>query len=282
MTQKTPSSPFTIAPDGHSLIGEVWQADSAKGDVILLHGGGQTRHAWKGTGQALAGQGWNATTYDARGHGESDWRLDEVYNLDGHLADLTAILALGNSPPVLVGASMGGMTSLLMAGEHPGSVRGLVLVDIALRVDTVESDKVGAFMADYRDGFATLDEAAAAVQAYNPARTRPPSAEGLRRNLMKRADDRWYWRWDPAVLNSRADMGSWSERLKAAACHIKVPVMLVRGMDSLMIDQEIRDEFMDHIPHASVVDVTGAGHMVAGDDNSAFMDAVKLFLQNQT
>ena len=40
--------------------------------VLLLHGGGQTRHSWAGTAGALAGAGFRAITLDSRGHGESD------------------------------------------------------------------------------------------------------------------------------------------------------------------------------------------------------------------
>ena len=41
--------------------------------VVLQHGGGQTRHAWKGAGQKLAEAGYLAVSLDARGHGDSDW-----------------------------------------------------------------------------------------------------------------------------------------------------------------------------------------------------------------
>ena len=41
--------------------------------VILLHGGGQTRHAWKGTTEKLASSGFYAVALDLRGHGDSDW-----------------------------------------------------------------------------------------------------------------------------------------------------------------------------------------------------------------
>jgi pimeloyl-ACP methyl ester carboxylesterase len=102
--------------------------------VLLLHGGGQTRHSWSGTAQSIAAQGWTAVSVDARGHGDSDWAPDGDYSIDALIADLAAVVAAvtpaGGERPVLVGASMGGMTALIGQGERGDLARALVLVDI--------------------------------------------------------------------------------------------------------------------------------------------------------
>ena len=67
--------------------------------VILQHGGGQTRHAWKGAGQKLAEAGYLAVSLDARGHGDSDWAPDGDYSTDSLVEDLVAIVEhLGQRP----------------------------------------------------------------------------------------------------------------------------------------------------------------------------------------
>lgn len=263
------------------LIGDRWSAATAPvGDVLLLHGGGQTRHAWHDTAHILAEQGWNTLAYDARGHGESGWHPDGDYAQDAMVADLFRFAPHWSVPPVLVGASMGGMASLIAAGEHPGRFRAILLVDVALRVDTVESRRIQAFMSAHPEGFSSLEAVAEAVHAYNPARKRSPSPEGLKRNVVQRADGRWYWRWDPRLLDQRATMDDLSARLRAAARGVTIPTLLVRGQRSQMVPDDVLAEFIDLIPHAQVVDIVGASHMVAGDDNNSFTLAVTSFLSD--
>jgi len=136
-----------------------------KGLVLPLRGGGQTRHSWRNTGRSLAPDGWSAIAVDARGHGDSLWAPDGDYGIDALVADLTSIIAEVAEKPVLVGASMGGMTSLIGQGENPDLARGLVLVDIAPRVETSGTAEIMAFMRSGLEGFASLDEAAAAIAA---------------------------------------------------------------------------------------------------------------------
>src|SRR5260221_14721671 len=92
------------------LVGDAWGAPDAP-PVLLLHGGGQTRHAWGGTAKALAQQGWYAIALDLRGHAESEWAPDGDYMIDSYVADLHKVLANFRQKPALVGSSLGGMTS---------------------------------------------------------------------------------------------------------------------------------------------------------------------------
>jgi non-heme chloroperoxidase len=103
--------------------------------VVLQHGGGQTRHAWRGVGETLGQQGYNVVSLDARGHGDSDWAPDGNYDRGEMVEDLVQVLEqLDAGPPTLVGASMGGNTSLAALGEGRVEGRALVLVDIAPRI----------------------------------------------------------------------------------------------------------------------------------------------------
>ena len=57
-----------------------------------------------------------------------------------------------------------------------------------------------------------------------------------------------------------------------------VPMLLVRGQMSDLVTKERADEFLARFPDVSFVDVGGAGHMVAGDRNDFFADAIVEFL----
>jgi pimeloyl-ACP methyl ester carboxylesterase len=262
------------------LRGDEVVADHPRGLVFLLHGGGQTRHSWKGAAQLLQAAGWSSIALDARGHGDSDWAPDGDYSMQALVTDLAAV-AGEYSDPVLIGASMGGLTALVATGEGAIRPRGLVLVDVAHRIEPKGRDRIGQFMRAHVDGFASLDEVAAAVTAYNPHRARPARVEGLRKNVRLRADGRWYWHWDPAFIRPIDDEPSRMidpDRLVAAARAVTVPTLLVRGAQSDVVSPEAAQELLELIPGARMVDVAGAGHMVAGDDNDIFARSVVEFL----
>jgi pimeloyl-ACP methyl ester carboxylesterase len=250
--------------------------------VLLLHGGGQTRYSWGGTAEALADAGWQAITVDSRGHGESDWAPEADYRLTSFAEDVHAIAATLTTRPVLVGASLGGLTSVLLEGElAPGTARAIVLVDVVPELDPSGTERIKDFMVDRLfDGFGSLEEAAAAVAAYNPHRPPPSDLRGLAKNLRERGG-RWYWHWDPAFMHNKGvSEVSDTDRLRAAARRLDLPVLLVRGRMSDVVSEEGVQSFLADCPHAQYVDVSGAGHMVAGDRNDAFTHSVVDFLDS--
>ncbi|ALG60473.1 MULTISPECIES: alpha/beta fold hydrolase [Citromicrobium] len=247
--------------------------------VILLHGGGQTRHSWSTTARSLATQGYRVYNFDARGHGESDWSETGAYSLNDRVEDLEQIVALAQGPFVLVGASLGGATALcaLAKGLRPA---GVVLVDIVPEPEPEGIAKITGFMGAHPNGFADLSEAADAVAAYNPSRPRPSDPSGLMRNLRRREDGRLYWHWDPQIISDGA-RGHHSQVQAAAeivARERPCPVALVRGLKSDVVSDEGVARFRALIRDLEVFDVGGAGHMVAGDNNDAFETAVLSFL----
>jgi len=271
---------FEFASDGLRLIGDRWVPQGSRGIVVLLHGGGQTRHSWGATAERLAGSGWTAITYDARGHGDSDWDPAGDYTLDAFVSDLRVLVATLDARPVLIGASLGGMTSLVAEGEHNQLAAALVLVDIVVDIDREGSARIRDFLTAHRDGFATLEEVADAIAAYNPVRRRPRNLEGLRKNVRLHDDGRWYWHWDPAFIqiSDEAQRQTDPERLRAAAAGVHVPTLLVRGAKSDVVSDAGIAGMKRLIPTAETVVIEGAGHMVAGDDNDVFVAGVELFL----
>jgi non-heme chloroperoxidase len=263
---------------GIRLAGDSW-GDPAGPLVVLQHGGGQTRHAWKRTGEVLGAAGYRAVAFDARGHGDSDWAADGAYSQDVMVQDLQCVLTqLGNPRAVLVGASMGGGTSLVAAGEHAVDATALVLVDIAPRIEPEGVQNIRAFMLRNPDGFASLEEVADAIASYQPHRERPTHLQGLAKNVRLGADGRYRWHWDPRFLLGHRDLQARQARLEACARALKVPSLLVRGgMSDVLTDQGVQ-EFLALAPASEYVNITSAGHMVAGDRNDSFGKAVVEFL----
>jgi non-heme chloroperoxidase len=249
--------------------------------VVFLHGGGQTRHAWGGTAAALARDGRLAIALDLRGHGESDWAPGEApYRLERFAADLRAVIAQLGRPPALVGASLGGLTSLLAVGEAEVPIAtAAVLVDIAPRIEPEGAKRITSFMVGRPEGYASLEEVADAIADYTQHRSRPRDLESLKKNLRLGENGRWHWHWDPRFMGADGPAEIVDrQRLFAAARRLAFPTLLVRGRESDILSDEGVREFLSHLPNAQYVDVGGAGHMVAGDRNDAFTEAVRGFL----
>lgn len=248
--------------------------------VLLLHGGGQTRHAWGGAAAALGAAGWRAIALDQRGHGDSSWAPDGDYRIDAFAGDLRAVVGTLSRPPAVVGASLGGLATLVVEGETPGTLAAVVLVDIGPRTQPAGVERIIGFMRARPDGFATLEEAADAVAAYAPHRPRPRDTAGLRKNLRQGRDGRWRWHWDPRLMSGdkRIEATRDPARLDACARALRCPTLLVRGRLSDLLSEEDARHFLDIVPAARFADVSGAGHMVAGDRNDRFTRAVVEFL----
>ena len=268
----------------NQIAADHWGKDSDP-LVLLLHGGGQTRHAWKGTGEALAEAGFRTYSLDARGHGDSDWASDGDYEQDGMVNDLAAVVdALGDPNPVLVGASMGGGVSLCAAGESKVDASAVVLVDMAPRIEAEGAQKILAFMRQKPEGFDSLEEVADAIASYQPHRPRPRQLDGLKKNVRLDENGRLRWHWDPSWISDRpfVEIDTRWERLENAAEQLtrsKLPTLLVRGGLSDVLSEEGAQEFLETCPHAEYVNVTDAAHMVAGDRNDVFTHAVAEFLK---
>jgi pimeloyl-ACP methyl ester carboxylesterase len=266
--------------DGLRLVGDAY-GDPEAPPVVLLHGGGQTRHAWGGTAAALAARGWYAVSMDLRGHGDSGWAADGDYRMDAFVRDLRAVAVWLGRPPVLVGASLGGFTALVAAGETTAAfAAAVVLVDIVPRTEPKGVARIIAFMTGHPNGFASLEEAAEAVAGYLHHRPKPKDLSGLRKNLRLGADGRYRWHWDPRMLSGglRLHASTDPERMERAARSLRVPTLLVRGRMSDIVSEQGARHFLELAPHARYVDVSDAGHMVAGDRNDRFTDAVVEFL----
>lgn len=265
-------------PGGLTLVADAAGSPDAP-PAILLHGGGQTRGSWRDSVEVLAGLGFRAIAPDARGHGDSDRSPDGRYSPALFADDLRAVLATQGRPAVLIGASLGGITSLLVAGEDgPDAVRALVLVDVAVTTNPYGVEQIHAFMRAHPDGFASVAEAADAVAAYATDRPRPKSNAGLERNLRLR-DGRYYWHWDPMFLETfhTAHLAS-RDRMRAAARNLRVPTLLVHAAHSNVVTEAEIVEMRDLVPALEYVRVEGAGHMVVGDRNSTFNRVIFDFL----
>ena len=251
--------------------------------VVFLHGGGQTRFAWDKAAKNISEKGFFVITYDLRGHGDSFWSQEGKYTILDHKKDLESILKNTNRPANLVGASLGGMTSLLLAGDERSSnlCKTLTMVDIGVYPNQEGSEKILNFMGSASKGFKSLEEAASYISKFLPHRQKPKDLSGLNKNLRKKEDDRFYWHWDPKFLEGRDRKNNeeYFKPLEVAANNVKKPTLLIRGALSDVLTEEDKNFFLNIVDHAEFEEIKNASHMVAGDKNDIFQSAIYKFLK---
>jgi pimeloyl-ACP methyl ester carboxylesterase len=274
---------------GNRLVADVY--GEAGHPVLLLHGGGQTRHSWRGAALTIARSGRSAITLDLRGHGDSDWVASGEYRNRDFADDIRSVaLQVAQrfgTRPVVVTASYSGITSLLAEGAHftatgGNLLAGFFIVDMALTNDTEGARKVTGFMlAHAYEGFATVEEAADTVAAYL-GRPKPKNPGGLQKNLRQGKDGRWRWHWDPKFMDGathiNTDRDEVDADMRAAVRDTTLPVLMVRGEASDVMLEEHIIELQKTAPRVRYVNVAGAHHMVVGEENDTFTQALIGFL----
>ncbi|MCP1373458.1 alpha/beta fold hydrolase [Dyella lutea] len=281
MFEVAPRTSRLKTPDGLQLAVETRGA--AGGPVLLFaHGFGQTRGAWSGSATALAADGCQCVSFDSRGHGESDRVPGGSYHIEQFAADLAIVAAAQPEAPILVGASMGGLLGLVVAGEQrPAPFRAMVLVDITPRWETAGVERILAFMQAHPDGFSDYTHAAEAIAEYLPQRRERKTEDQLRPLLRAGGDGRLRWHWDPALLAGVvSDSERYQPRLMAAAAKVDVPVLLLSGGRSDVVSRATVEEFLQLVPHARHVELPAATHMLAGDANDAFTREIATFVRD--
>jgi pimeloyl-ACP methyl ester carboxylesterase len=264
-----------VAP-GQRVSALVW----GRGDpeLVLLHGGAQNAHTWDSVALALARP---LIALDLPGHGHSDWREDHDYGPRAN-ADAVAV-ALEQLAPraaAVIGMSLGGLTALALAARHPDLVRRLLLVDVTPGANAVKAEPVVTFVAG-PESFASFDEILERTIAHHPTRSHSSLRRGVLHNARAREDGRWVWRYDRqsrvrSAIGSGDDLGfgaHWDD-----VETLRIPLLLVRGALSGVVDDADVAELRRRKPDAEVVRVPNAGHSVQGDQPLALARIIERFL----
>lgn len=245
--------------DGRELSAIVW--GDGPPELVLIHGGAQNAHTWDTFALALDRP---VIALDLPGHGRSSWREDGRYRPSSMARDVAvAVRALAPSAAAVVGMSLGGLTAIALSAASPELVRRLVLVDITPGVDATKSAAIVNFVAG-PPTFASFDELLARTVAFNPTRSEQSLRRGLLHNAVELDDGTWAWRHHMGRGGTSSEPGDFGA-LWDDVGRIAVPLMLVRGSTSPVVDDADVAELMRRCPHARVEVVADAGHSVQGD-----------------
>ena len=270
----------TRVAGGRTISALRWRP-SEDAQLVLLHGGAQNAHTWDTVALALDVP---LVAVDLPGHGHSDWRDDGDYRPQTLAVDVAqAIEAWAPHTRAVVGMSLGGMTALCVAADHPPLVRKLGMIDVTPGVDHAKAEPIITFITgpQYFDDF---DSILARTLEHNPTRSELSLRRGVLHNARELGDGRWSWRYDP--------MRSWKIRdadspeppapdFSALWDHldrVRVPVILWRGGRSGVVDEADVAEFCRRQPQGVVVVIDGAGHSIQGDRPLELAQAIAQFL----
>ena len=248
--------------------------------VIFLPGGGQTRHSWSRALKLSGSAGMHGLAVDLRGHGDSEWPSDGDYRLEAIASDIVALVDHLDTPCILVGASRGGQASLLTAAARPQKVKSVVMLDVAPGANQGAVHEITDFMLRSAAGFQSIDEAITALKNMR-GETRAISADSVERNMRRGENGLLYWHWDPRLtLPDHLDHPRDGPILDKAASQLRVPVLLLHGELSDLVDARTIAHFRRLAPQLETIEVRGAGHMLTDDQTDIFVDHIQEFIRS--
>ena len=264
---------FVDAGDGRRVSALVW--GDAEPEIVLVHGGAQNAHTWDTVALALDRP---LVAVDLPGHGHSDWRDDRRYWPADNANDVATVMrALAPSVDLVVGMSLGGLTSIALAARDPELVPRLMLVDVTPGVDREKAAPIAAFVAG-PERFESFDEILERTIAFNPTRTESSLRRGILHNAREQDDGSWTWRYDRWRLGEGEDIPDFGP-LWDDVSKLSMPLMLVRGADSGVVGDEDVAELRRHQLGVRVEVVEGSGHSVQGDRPVELARLIEGFLE---
>lgn len=251
---------FFVAVDGLRQLSGLQWGDGAP-EMTLIHGGAQNAHTYDTVALALRRP---LIALDLPGHGHSDGSPYGGSAVRSHANDVIhALEQLLDGPRPLVGMSLGGLVSLVVAHERPELVSSLVLIDITPGVNAEKAKHITDFV-NGPTSFDDFDALLARTVEHNPTRSVSSLRRGILHNALQRSDGTWVWRHQqhPKSELVAPEVGD----LWAMLAELKMPVTLLRGMAAgSVVDDADEAEFRRRCPQGAVVHVAAAGHSLQGD-----------------
>lgn len=250
--------------DGRTMSALRW--GTAEPELVFLHGGGQNAHTWDTMALALDRP---MVCIDLPGHGHSD-DVDHgrAVTPQSFAADVAPVVAaLAPEAELVVGMSLGGMTAMQLASAvQPDLVRRLMMVDVTPGVNREKASDIVNFLAG-PESFGSFAEILERTVLFNPTRSESSLRRGILHNAVRRDDGRWVWRHQrsdrSALASERGEVDF--DALWDDLASITVPVTLLVGDRSPVVDAEDRAMFRARLPDATIVEVADAGHSIQGD-----------------
>ena len=263
--------PFVSVTDGTRIHYEVTGKPGAT-PVLMIQGLGASKNAWNLQRIAMATR-FRIISFDNRGAGRSD-KPTVPFTLEQMADDALAVLdAAGIETAHVVGASMGGVISQIVAVKHPHRVRSLTLVCTACRNHPWRQELLQSWAktAEEKGMIEVGKEAAQWVMSPRSFRRLVPAFTWMGPLAALRPRHSFVSQID-AILNTREDL---VDQLST----ITAPTMVIVGNQDILTPRGDSEEIAERIPNAELVIISGAAHGLMMEHSSTFNKILIEFLQ---
>jgi 3-oxoadipate enol-lactonase len=263
--------PFVHATDGTRIHYEVTGKSGAT-PVLMIQGLGASKNAWNLQRIAMATR-FRIISFDNRGAGRSDKPI-EPFTLEQMADDAIAVLdAAGIETAHVVGASMGGVISQIVAVKYPQRVRSLTLVCTACRNHPWRQELLQSWAktAEEKGMIEVGKEAAQWVMSPRSFRRLVPAFTWMGPLAALRPRHSFVSQIH-AILDTREDL---VDQLST----ITAPTMVIVGNQDILTPRGDSEEIAERIPNAELVVISGAAHGLMMEHSSTFNKILIEFLQ---
>jgi 3-oxoadipate enol-lactonase len=263
--------PFVSATDGTRIHYEV-TGKNGKAPVLMIQGLGASKNAWNLQRIAMATR-FRCVSFDNRGAGRSD-KPTKPFTLEQMADDAIAVLdAAGIETAHIVGASMGGVISQIVAVKYPHRVRSLTLVCTACRNHPWRQELLQSWAktAEEKGMIEVGKEAAQWVMSPRSFRRLVPAFTWMGPLAALRPRHSFVSQIH-AILDTREDL---VDQLST----ITAPTMVIVGNQDILTPRGDSEEIAERIPNSELVVISGAAHGLMMEHSSTFNKILIEFLQ---
>lgn len=255
--------------------------------LILVHGGRDHCRSWDTLARALQPH-FHVVAPDLRGHGNSDWAKGSSYSISDYVYDLTRLMHSADlRKPNIVGHSMGGMISLMVAGAFPDDVSRLVILDgVTVRPGAPRApihELIAGWVAQLdkisqhnRRTFRTVAEAAERISAHNKRLTPEHALHLATHGVRQNGDGSYSWKYDE-YQSARAPYRLSVDDYAALFARIACSTLLLHGSESFLQNPQVTG-MLGHFRHAQLMTIQGAGHWLQHDKPDEVLRILRQFL----
>ncbi|WP_216364257.1 alpha/beta fold hydrolase [Subtercola boreus] len=256
----------TLPVVGAEISYRTWGISSPSGpDLLLVHGGAANAHWWDHLAPTLADRR-RVVAVDLSGHGDSDHRA--AYSLDGWADELAAVITAAElgGPPVVIGHSMGGLATTVLARRGTPALTGVIIVDSPIEPAGTPRPESDPASFGHARVYATKEEAVTRFRPVPAQSSIDYIARHIAEHSVREVAGGWGWKFDPAFLNLAGDP---PRTLDGLAC----PVVMILGEHGLLspaarVTFAASDEVV-------VIEIPDAGHAMMLDEPVALLDAIQ-------
>lgn len=278
-------SKFVDSADDLALHVRDYPGPGAATPVLCLHGLTRNSADFEDLAPHLAASR-RVLAMDVRGRGRSDrdpdWRN---YHLGSYVADTMRLLdAEGLTRIIMIGTSMGGLISMMLATERPQAVAGIVLNDIGPEIDPAGLARISGYVGKAGTPVTDWRQAVEAIKAINGAAFPDLRDDDwlrfARRTFRAQDDGALALDYDPGIATAMAQGGVAPPDLWGVFDRLQnIPMLVLRGATSDILSAETVRKMAQRHPDLIPITVPGRGHAPMLDEPEA-VKAIDRFLQD--